>query len=386
MKNSILLIGLTVFLALTSFQVFATGLSDPYISAGKVRTEYDNGFGIGSNKVDLTYDQDGNEGCLFDYDDNTFGACPGRSGLGTEVWSGLMQNHEACEDGGDTTIDGDTWANCRNYSTNTYFSQLNPGSTYWMIHANNEPSFDQCNSGPPGASELVKDPSAGGLFRVRSIPYQPNPFTWRSRIHFIIYNNDGDWECNGVTIPFLSVGAQYGRGNSTPVGVINSNLSETVQDRVQFGFEILAYSTVTGWSGVYLMAEWDGIPRMIQVPFFRRGGLGGSSVEAATANWNWPVEQSIYFPGAEVAILPIGSTDISSCGLDIDEIETGDIGTTQYFDFNASEVFNCASDLGLITDMPENEDIYLNGIHFYSETVGASGYIWAMIEDVIISN
>lgn len=370
-----------------SSNLFAQGLSDPNITAGKLKTEYSSDLGTSTNPVDLKYNQSGLEGCKFDYTHpDTFSACPGREASSNSVWLGTLQHRQYC--GGSSTLSagGKSYKGCtEEYDGNTDFSMNSPGSTYWMVHANNDPAFDECHEGPPGASEKPVDAStSAGLFRLYSEPYQEPFLPVRHRIHFVVYNADNNTDC-GNTIPFLSVGAQEGRGNSTAVGTLNMNLTTSVKDRLKFGFEVIGVSApnVFSWTGVFVLAEWGGIKRMVQVPLHATGDTAGDP--AARTFWNWPVNDSIFFPGAEVAILPAWSDEASDCDLGIDEITSGDIGTTQYYDFRVSEVFKCALDEDLLTGNDPSGTIDLEGVHFYIETEGASGNVWSMIENVTMT-
>jgi len=169
------------------------------------------------------------------------------------------------------------------------------------------------------------------------------------------------------------------------VGTLNMNLTTSVKDRLKFGFEVIDVSApnVFSWTGVFVLAQWDGKKRMVQVPLHATGATADDP--AARTFWNWPVKDSIFFPGAEVAVLPAWSDEAIDCDLGIDEITSGDIGTTQYYDFRVSEVFKCALDEYLLTGDPSGT-IDLEGVHFYIETEGANGYVWSMIENVTITN
>ena len=316
-----------------------------------------------------------------------------------DVWTGTLQNVTACN--GSQTRIGDSWLGCLQYTSNTHYSAGGSGSTYWMIHANHDPSFDRIrNSGPPGVSEKVVDPSLGhqGLFKVYREPYLYTPTSTKYRIHYIV-NNSQYTKPGGAKIPFLSVGAQNGRGNSGPVGTINRNLSTTIKDRVRFNFEIIDLSypePLRSWTGVFFMSSWGGVKRMVQVPFFGNGDTapdvypqsiaeqGVPLTDYLRGNWNWPIYESIFYPGAEVAILPVGFSGVQSCNLGIPEITL--IGTPWPFDFDVSKVFKCASDLGLFSTPMPSGNLPLDGIHFYTESEGATGYSWAAVDAVQISN
>lgn len=377
-----------------SFSVSADGLSDPLVTQGKLRTEYASGLGTNGNWPTLWYVNNGlpgAEGCQFDAVD-AFSGCPGRAGLplifkdGTwqDVWAGTLQGIEACN--GDTQRIGDSWLGCLEYDQNTYYSAGNPGSVYWMIHANNDPSFDQCNSGLPGASEkVVGSATAYGLFKVIRQIYTTIPVT-KYRIRFWTDLDDHNFSCGGQ-LPFLSVGAHNGRGNQGPVGTINRNLPTTIKDRVRFNFKIESMSApAANWTGVMFIAYWEGKKRMLQLPFFGTGSLAPNVVGVFGEHWNWPIYESIFYPGSDVAILPVAHSKAIACGIGIQQITTFQIGVLKSFDFDVSKAFKCASDNGLFsTPMPAG-NLPLEGIHFYTESSGTTGYVRAAFDSVQITN
>lgn len=149
-----------VFLVLFVQPVYSIGFWDTFLLNGNSRTEYPVGKGAGTDFLTLDYQTDnlpGMEGCQFDAE-TAFSGCPGRAGLGplpsgNEVWGGTLQRLEAC--GGDNTRIGDSWIGCISYAQSPYFEIGSPNEFYWVIGPNDDPSFDQCNEGPPNLSHPV---------------------------------------------------------------------------------------------------------------------------------------------------------------------------------------------------------------------------------------
>jgi hypothetical protein len=205
----------------------------------------------------------------------------------------------------------------------------------------------------------------------------------------IVQNTESDSDCVSQ-IPWLSVGAHQGRGNATAVADINLNLGIAVKDRVTFGYEVLSASVpVGGWGGVMFMVKWGSpaITRMFQLPLYRAGVLSNSGPERS--NWNWPLQDSIFFPGAEVIIIPPEDPAVISnpaCSLNIARYQQGDIGTTKNYDFRLSKVIDCAFALGKVSGTKPTGTIPVQGLHFYTENAGDSGYLWTMVEKANVIN
>ncbi len=114
-------------------------------------------------------------------------------------------------------VRGPVWClrNDPNNSASWYWSQPNsatnagswPMSNYWVISPNNELAYSKVQSGPPSQSQPV---NAGGLYSLSTA----------SNYFYLGINNSGAGYHLADT-PFLSFGAQMGRGVSGPIGWIN---------------------------------------------------------------------------------------------------------------------------------------------------------------------
>ena len=138
---------------------------------GKLRTDLPRGSGTGSNFLKLLYREPLTDGCAFSVTDplNGIFGCPGLHSIRNRIdgwpgWTGL-QIHETCGSsatavGPARTDTGFSWLGCVSYRTSPYFSLNEPASQYWVVVANSDPAFDQCNDGPPGLSHAIRDPMA----------------------------------------------------------------------------------------------------------------------------------------------------------------------------------------------------------------------------------
>ena len=141
------------------------------------------------------------------------------------------------------------------------------------------------------------------------------------------------------------------------------------------------------WAGIFVIAEWEGKQRMLQL-FLADGGQlehpANEPYDFANAAWNWPVSQSYLFPGAEVGFIRVDpGVGIDYCGLSIPKLYPGGgisgAGTTVSYDLNIRRLFECAYELGTLTwsnnAYNPNTEIQVKGVHWFAETVGTSGRI-----------
>lgn len=361
-------------------QIWDTGLI-----SGPVRTEYAPTEGTISLPLNLVYNQGGAEGCLWNAS-ASFAGCPGRSGLPGTVWSGTLQGRIAC--GGSNTITGQTWVGCTEYAGGTYFSQSSPGSNFWMVHANDDPSFDQCNEGPPAASHPIVSTSSGGndIYKIdMTTPTGQVPKLARIQLNL----GQKSWFCaqEGAyqfSIPFISVGAQNGRGNPGPVGTIN--LKGSSNGTIVFSESIPSYtapscasgtSTICNSSalglhlGLYGVASWSGTPRLIFLDLFSEGSTDTSGTGPVESKWNWPIHDSIFFPGAEVIGLTAGTQLATKCGMAIPQIPFD--GALHSYKIDFGKLINCVNSLGLFTQAPPTTNFNLDGVHWFIEGIGTAG-------------
>ena len=368
----------------------AQSIDDAGIRAARIRSDFAAGVGTSAAPLTLTYDRPTPEGCLFSAADS-FAGCAGRAGLpnlpnGQPVWAGGVQTREAC--GGSTTRTGDTWVGCIAYNSSPYFALNNPASQYWVVIANDEPSFDHCNSGPPGLSHPIASATAtpGPLYGFDVVSSGGSP---EKHLRITLALGNKNFYCNDTgqyeyTIPFLSVGAQKGRGNTGPVATISrggsprgtlvfdAGISSLVPLGCRNGSGSICNSSSLGvHAGIYGIATWGGVPHMLFVDFYGLGVQDYSMYAPGTSKWNWPIEESFYYPGAEVITFVAGTQLSTYCGFDLPRYTT-DFAQRHYaVDFG--RLFACANSLGLVSPPMPAGNIALDGIHWYIEGVATLG-------------
>jgi|SRR5665213_258190 len=372
---------------------------DPHITSGKVRSDYVDNYGHGSN-IYLWYVGNGlpgAEGCLFNAADAPFFRCAGRRPptypADSDWWQGGLQPRAGC--GGSLTGVGDSWAGCLQYSTNTHFEINSPGSTYWVIHANNDPSFDQCRAGPPGASEIILDPTVNSSPNLYKMSVTG---TTDKTIDIIVDSGDHDFYCSQLgayqrTEPFLSVGAHSNKGNGQTVGYVSNSGTSTGTDILHFKAQINAHVTagcalgttsicnattlVPGaHSGVIMIATWSGMRHMLYLDLFGEGSINNlNQTHFLTGNWNWPMTDSMFWPGAELALLN-PSIAHSLCGITTPAtLAAGNPGAEQTYSFSMSALFKCASDNGYFPDAMPTGSLPVEAVDWYIEAVGTLGEV-----------
>ena len=381
----------------------AQSIDDAGIRAARVRSDFAPGIGTAASPLSLTYTQPTAEGCLYPAS-SSFAACPGRAGLpnlpnGQPVWAGGLETREAC--GGSTTRIGDSWIGCIAYDTSPYFALNNPGSHYWVVVGNDEPSFDHCNAGPPGLSHPIASAGAtpGPLF---GIDVLSSAGSTEKRLRMTLALGNKNFYCNDIgqyeyTIPFISIGAQHGHGNAGPVATISRNgsprgtivfdagLSSLVPLGCRTGTGSICNASSLGiHAGIYGIATWGGVPHLLFVDFYGVGVQDYSMYAPGESKWNWPVEDSFYYPGAEVITFVAGAQLSTYCGIDLPRYTT-DLAQHRYaVDFG--ELFACADRLGLVSPPMPAGAVALDGIHWYIEgvaTLGALGNDIAHAETAI---
>jgi hypothetical protein len=205
-----------------------------------------------------------------------------------------------------------------------------PGYNYWVVHANNEMAYvlaDQPNggfwkasSGPPGQSE----PVTGGLFSVNA---DPGGFT---------LSIDTNAATHKSKLPFLSIGAQMGRGVGGPIAYVDASGLETFVE-----FDVTRLSVLP--AGEYQLID-----------FFVEGIFGetkrhvwislGVEQRSVRTNWNWNAAQSFFYPGADLNLFAadeaLGCPNMPASAL-IPNLGNFPVGVTKSVSIPLRAMFKC---------------------------------------------
>lgn len=379
---------------------------DRNIINGYIRTEYDIGLGTGDDYLSLSYANNGlhgEQGCLFDASADPTFSCPGFRSDDSNDWSGNTQTRHAC--GGETTAIGDSWLGCLTYSDSPYFSIGNPQTNnYWVIHANHDPSFDQCREGPPSLSQQIANHEIESekIFNISTTEIIGEN---NKQINIKVNTNELDPYCDNVLepgLPFLSVGSHKDSGNADFVARVPA-LSEGYADFLKFKMKLGDFSIFDclepncpqknpagSHAGFFVIAEWSSpanpgdpainYPKMVWIDLFGSGVISDATNENATTLWNWPIFDSMFWPGGEIAFL--GAHKASECeGVDIEPLSL--LGFFTEYKVNLTELFKCANELDRFQDPIPNSGFEIVGVHFFVEAANATtGEIEISIRDV----
>lgn len=215
-----------------------------------------------------------------------------------------------------------------------------------------------------------------------------------------VHNSDHDFYClinqdyELGTIPFLSFGAQENRGNMAAVGALATKNTGGLS-RLQFKAQVIDYEQfscpsnefsdctndfpVGVHAGLFVIVEWNDTNHML---FFEliRTGVHSQHTRPETGLWNWPIEDSFYYPGAKLALFSADDTLTTACGFSYDGF---DLGATepQSFDINLSQLYECARDYGYYPDLPDS-GVEIQGVHWFIETNGPKGEFSIELQDI----
>lgn len=158
-----------------------------------------------------------------------------------------------------------------------------PRANYWVVSANNELAYSTTQSGPPGQSEALNQ---GGLYTLRA---EDGGFVLGLRHQSPDYSIDDT--------PFLSIGAQTGRGVSGPLAWVEPTGADTwlqfsVAERVRSNRDPGDYHDIIA----FIELMWGGYKRYLAVSLMQTG-------LRHQYHWNWNVLESFWFPGGEFVLL-----------------------------------------------------------------------------------
>lgn len=222
-----------------------------------------------------------------------------------------------------------------------------PSSNFWVIHANYEPAYSMMNSGPPGQSQ----PLNAGLYSLS---------TGGSSTSFTLGINNQNKPGNLDGIPFLSFGAQMGRGSAGPLVVFDPSTTETfLQFNATKNIDVVS-SRNYHFMGAYIEAMWGGAKRMVVVTLQQQ--------TTARVHWDWNAFPSFFYPGGEIDFISLDDL-LSRChinaGSKLDGVATG---SPRSYSIPIGGVFQCASSiLGWTVSRSASTPLFVTGVHLAIE-------------------
>lgn len=280
-------------------------------------------------------------------------------------------------------------------------------STFWVLGMNTEFNpWSQCNVGPPNMSEPNEginftNGTANGRygFEMRK---DPSEGFWRA--HLFVDNRKPAPQANCIgnadLAPWLSIGVHEGFGNSAPVGVLKPS-SPGSNTTTRFKAKMWQYDRGSTWADfyVYALTNWGGKNRGVLIRLAYEGSANTGSNNDLNRVWNWPVRESMYFPGNDWAFFDAGELG-STCPNLIQEIprirpcdKNSEAPCNEGMDveyvIDWDGLFQCASDRGLFLEpLPYDEsNIPIQGIHWAVENYGTTGTsagssLWMSVHDM----
>lgn len=233
---------------------------------------------------------------------------------------------------------------------------------------------------------MPRSAPGSGIFGFTSIT-DPGAGEYFYRAHLVL-NQTFSNPCGDAT-PFLSIGAQDGRGQSGPLGALNP--TSGVPSHLQFTAKVYDYKRPNDYPNggqigtsafyVYIIAEWPDamgrpVPRMLFITLFH-DNIDNNI--AGTSDWNWPIQEDYLYPGADLAY--IDAEDVATyCGPELDTYRLTTIGDKFTYKLDLQKLFICASNLGLFRNtMPATSNLPIRGIHWANEGTGVNGWLWTSV-------
>lgn len=313
-----------------------------------------------------------------------------------------------------------------------------PTDRYWVIHANNAEMWRKGSvdgrglNGPPGQTRSIGVPGEWGHgFHMTHIDHTvdggiPGDDGW----HFII-NTDlipdherASWveinppgERSDINY-HLSFGARQNRGNgNTPPAVLNGFDHPYYGSAQYLKFEAQQIASDSGtkgggsyrFSGIYLTAEWGGeaapgVPhqRGLFITLFEDAldhpGLDTQFPLGWTTNpnWNWPFEQSFFYPGVDWAFVTIDYLGAicpdAVLGSGNRLVPNPVLGNSTFYKFHLTKAFRCleAVHSPWSVPFPSDVDVPVNGIFWFQEASNAENTpatrMWMQVDNAKVSS
>jgi hypothetical protein len=234
-----------------------------------------------------------------------------------------------------------------------------PIDNFWVVSANNEPAYSRLNSGPPNQSMPL---NAGVVY---SVAATSDAFVVGVDNAQTPTDSAGNVVVAGGT-PYLSIGAQMGRGSAGALAFIEVSDPDTY---LEFSAtKNLETGAVDPYHAMFAIVEamWGGAKRMILVSL--------QAQATARKHWNWNVYPSFFYPGAELNYVSIDDV-VARCGLRDASLRKMDgvaVGVTLSYSIPMRGLFQCIDDnrvtgLGWTAPRPAAQPLLISGIHFAVE-------------------
>jgi hypothetical protein len=192
--------------------------------------------------------------------------------------------------------------------------------------------------------------------------------------------------------PYLAFGSWSNRGASPylPIGALNPSISSVpsklkfTQRLWDFVPSVRYYSTQPAVfaSYVVMIADWGTSPKAVQLSLFHHNYETSTSSTIGKYNWNWGIEESVYYPGAE--FVAIDTEDVNNfCGYSIPRLTT--IGQEINYSIDMTALFECMDQNGMFLEpMPSTADIPVTSVSWALEGTGKDGGLWVDVHSMSV--
>lgn len=191
----------------------------------------------------------------------------------------------------------------------------------------------------------------------------------------------------------MAIGAQSNRGNGSVLGYLNGPW--WYKDNVSFKEKVYAIDlpsqlpgttqSSTLWSYIYIVSEWAGKQSgmFINLYHWNLDVSNATNDPGDNLRWNWPIQQSFYYPGADIAYMDAEDI-VHHCGIYVPRL--GYTGQQINYNLDLTALFQCASNKGLF-EVPMPAGIHpIKGIHWAVEGTGINGALWIAVHDMKMLN
>jgi hypothetical protein len=348
-----------------------SGFWDPGFEAGTWRTDFDDpSAGLAGHPLTL-------QDCAFSLATDTSIL----NGAGPTYWNENTSMQVAC----DRT--STTYASSNASSSSATW----PTDAFWVITANNERSFGPegtCsdtgpNTGPPNQSKPVGKPGQG-VFGVDVSGGKATLAMDTSQFPNCVSPTDK------VKIPFLSLGAQTERGQGRPITYLNDDrypktlkFKATLEDIAPAGVASSTGKARANFGYVFVEVKWGSIRRWAYVDLFSRSTGAPPFVRE---DWNWNVEESMWYPGAEIVF--VGADELAStCPGIVAALMPPVAGSSFDYSIDLNVLFRCLSSAPGKTwssPMPPTP-LAVTGVHWAIEMAIGTNWTRMSIENVALA-
>jgi hypothetical protein len=257
-----------------------------------------------------------------------------------------------------------------------------------MLTMNNEPAESLQNPGPPDQSIAHSSPGFG-IMGFNAL-YGNNNFQgdtyWRAHL---VLNLSFPNPINGG-LPFIAFGASSARGNSRYIGALNPTAG--VPSFLHFDARLwdanlpqpIPPQPANIVSYVQIFAGLGSQTKGVNIALFHEA-TDGYPGPPSSVGWDWPYQESAYYPGAEFA--SIQAEDVSGyCGMSVPSLA---LSQDVHYSIDLQKSFKCLSDHGLFKNisgvndpLPSSSNFPITIVNWANEGAGVNGDLWTDVHNM----